>query len=176
MKLQGQVSCSGQKPSRTGARCGHIFRASLFAVNQNCLLPGSRTRRGTNKRSRVGCCGSHLTCRQNLQIRKLNDANSGSSYAKHAISIDETAQTSNAYIGRRQQRSRIGDTQGNLYFEPVWFPGVHADIGGGYLENEARLSDAALSWMVAGASLISDGLKHDGSVLRLSPEPSRPPT
>jgi Uncharacterized alpha/beta hydrolase domain (DUF2235) len=28
-----------------------------------------------------------------------------------------------------------------LYFEQVWFPGVHADIGGGYLENEARLSD-----------------------------------
>ena len=28
---------------------------------------------------------------------------------------------------------------GNLNFEQVWFPGVHADIGGGYLENEARL-------------------------------------
>jgi len=60
---------------------------------------------------------------------------------------------------------------GNLYFEQVWFPGVHADIGGGYLENEARLSDIALGWMVAAASIIPDGLKHDGSVLKLWPYP-----
>jgi hypothetical protein len=46
---------------------------------------------------------------------------------------------------------------------------VHADIGGGYLENETRLSDVALNWMVADVSIIPDGLKHDGSVLRLSP-------
>jgi hypothetical protein len=51
---------------------------------------------------------------------------------------------------------------------------VHADIGGGYLENEARLSDIALGWMVAGASIIPDGLKHDGSVLRLWPDPAGP--
>jgi hypothetical protein len=56
---------------------------------------------------------------------------------------------------------------GNLYFEQVWFPGVHADIGGGYLENEARLSD--VHWIVAGVSIIPNGLKHDGSILRLSP-------
>jgi hypothetical protein len=46
---------------------------------------------------------------------------------------------------------------------------VHADIGGGYLENEARLSDVALNWIVAGVSIIPNGLKHDGSILRLSP-------
>jgi hypothetical protein len=57
----------------------------------------------------------------------------------------------------------------NPYFEQVWFPGVHADIGGGYRENEARLSDVALNWIVAGVSIIPNGLKHDGSILRLSP-------
>ncbi len=51
---------------------------------------------------------------------------------------------------------------------------MHADVGGGYLENEARLSDVALNWLLAGASLIPDGLKHDGSVLRLSPNPAGP--
>jgi hypothetical protein len=66
------------------------------------------------------------------------------------------------------------DARGNLYFEQVWFPGVHADVGGGYLENEARLSDVALNWLLAGASLIPDGLKHDGSVLRLSADPAGP--
>jgi hypothetical protein len=96
-------------------------------------------------------------------------------YAKHAISIDE----------HRADFARVGwtptaekqdkrDDRDNLYFEQVWFPGVHADVGGGYLENEARLSDGALNWMVAAASIIPNGLKHDGSVLGLWPNSSGP--
>ncbi|MGX1320756.1 hypothetical protein AB7M17_004209 [Bradyrhizobium sp. USDA 377] len=94
-------------------------------------------------------------------------------YAKHAISIDEN-RADFARVGWSPTAAKAGvrDEHGNLYFEQVWFPGVHADVGGGYLENEARLSDVALNWMVAGASLIPDGLKHDGSVLRLSPNPA----
>ncbi|WP_315745464.1 MULTISPECIES: DUF2235 domain-containing protein [unclassified Bradyrhizobium] len=97
-------------------------------------------------------------------------------YAKHAISIDENR----ADFARVKwnpldsSRTYTRDAQGNIFFEQVWFPGVHADIGGGYLENEARLSDIALNWMLAGASMIPDGLKHDGSVLRLSPDPAGP--
>jgi hypothetical protein len=94
--------------------------------------------------------------------------NSNVGYAKHAISIDEN----------RADFKRVGwiptaekqderDPQGNLYFEQVWFPGVHADVGGGYEENESRLSDVALSWMLAAASIVPNGLKHDQSVLRL---------
>ena len=30
----------------------------------------------------------------------------------------------------------------------AWFPGVHCDVGGGYLEAEAGLSKVALQWMV----------------------------
>lgn len=97
------------------------------------------------------------------------------SYAKHAISIDEN----------RKDFARVGwaptaekedkrDENGNLYFEQVWFPGVHADIGGGYEENESRLSDNALAWMLAAASIIPNGLMHDETVLRLHPEPSGP--
>jgi Uncharacterized alpha/beta hydrolase domain (DUF2235) len=96
-------------------------------------------------------------------------------YAKHAISIDENrADFKRVPWSPTAEKADKRDALGNLYFEQVWFPGVHADIGGGYLENEARLSDAALKWMVAGASLIPDGLKHDGSVLRLSPDPAGP--
>jgi hypothetical protein len=96
-------------------------------------------------------------------------------YAKHAISIDEN-RADFARVGWSPTAAKAGvrDQDGNLYFEQVWFPGVHADIGGGYLENEARLSDVALNWMVAGASIIPDGLKYDGSVLRLSPNPEGP--
>ena len=32
--------------------------------------------------------------------------------------------------------------------EQVWFVGAHADVGGGYPQDESRLSDAALSWMM----------------------------
>ena len=96
-------------------------------------------------------------------------------YAKHAISIDEN----------RKDFARVGwsptaekqdkrDESGNLYFEQVWFPGVHADVGGGYEENESRLSDNALAWMLAAASIIPNGLTHDETVLRLHPDPAGP--
>jgi Uncharacterized alpha/beta hydrolase domain (DUF2235) len=68
-------------------------------------------------------------------------------YATHAISIDEN-RADFARVGWRPTAEKLmkRDEDKNLYFEQVWFPGVHADIGGGYLENEARLSDVALSW------------------------------
>jgi hypothetical protein len=96
-------------------------------------------------------------------------------YAKHAISIDEN-RADFARVGWAPTAEKLDrrDEHGNLYFEQVWFPGVHADVGGGYLENEARLSDVALGWMAAAASIIPDGLKHDGSVLGLWPDPSGP--
>src|SRR3954453_13858966 len=33
-------------------------------------------------------------------------------------------------------------------FGQIWFAGNHADIGGSYPENESRLSDITLDWMV----------------------------
>jgi len=96
-------------------------------------------------------------------------------YAKHAISIDEN-RADFKHVGwlptAKKQDKR--DSQGNLYFEQVWFPGVHADVGGGYEENESRLSDITLSWMLAAASIIPNGLKHDESVLHLHPDASGP--
>ncbi len=93
-------------------------------------------------------------------------------YAKHAISIDEN-RADFARVGWKPTAEKLNkrDDHKNLYFEQVWFPGVHADVGGGYLENEARLSDISLGWMVAAASIIPEGLKHDGSVLKLWPDP-----
>jgi hypothetical protein len=96
-------------------------------------------------------------------------------YAKHAISIDENRKDF-ARVGwsptAAKQNKRDG--AGNLFFEQVWFPGVHADVGGGYEENESRLSDDALAWMLAAASIIPNGLTHDETVLRLHPDPSGP--
>jgi hypothetical protein len=96
-------------------------------------------------------------------------------YAKHAISVDEN-RADFARVGWSPTAAKqdARDEDKNLYFEQVWFTGVHADIGGGYLENEARLSDIALGWMLAAASIVPDGLKHDSSVLKLWPDPGGP--
>ncbi|WP_354105416.1 DUF2235 domain-containing protein [Bradyrhizobium sp. LB14.3] len=34
------------------------------------------------------------------------------------------------------------------WLQQVWFAGNHSDVGGSYPENEARLSDISLGWMV----------------------------
>lgn len=96
-------------------------------------------------------------------------------YAKHAISIDENRADFKrvGWIPTAEKQNKR-DAHGNLYFEQVWFPGVHADIGGGYEENDSRVSDIALSWMVAAASIIPDGLKHDEAVLHLHPDAAGP--
>lgn len=88
-------------------------------------------------------------------------------YAKHAISIDEN----------RKDFRRVGwdpgannrparDEKGNIFFEQVWFPGNHADIGGGYEENKSRLSDGALEWMLIAATTIPYPIKFDTNVLK----------
>jgi hypothetical protein len=96
-------------------------------------------------------------------------------YAKHAISIDENRKDF-ARVGWTPTAAKENqrDTSDNLFFEQVWFPGVHADVGGGYEENESRLSDDALGWMLAAASIIPNGLTHDETVLRLHPDPGGP--
>jgi Uncharacterized alpha/beta hydrolase domain (DUF2235) len=96
-------------------------------------------------------------------------------YAKHAISIDENRKDF-ARVGwtPTAQKANRRDAADNLFFEQVWFPGVHADVGGGYEENESRLSDNALGWMLAAASIIPGGLKHDETVLRLHPDATGP--
>jgi hypothetical protein len=101
---------------------------------------------------------------------KTLNANVG--YAKHAISIDENRADFKP-VEWKPTASKAGrDADKNLYFEQVHFPGVHADVGGGYSDNESRLSDIALKWMLAAASLVPNGIKHDESVLRLHPDPA----
>jgi Uncharacterized alpha/beta hydrolase domain (DUF2235) len=101
---------------------------------------------------------------------KTLNANVG--YAKHAISIDENRADFRP-VEWKPTASKAGrDADKNLYFEQVHFSGVHADVGGGYNDNESRLSDIALKWMLAAASLVPNGIKHDESVLRLHPDPA----
>ncbi|HTE78476.1 MAG TPA: DUF2235 domain-containing protein [Xanthobacteraceae bacterium] len=92
-------------------------------------------------------------------------------YARHAISTDERRND----FKRVPWGSRHADFTAGVHqiepFEQLWFAGNHADIGGGYPENESRLSDISLDWMIRQASdprLGNDGLVVDASVLRLN--------
>jgi hypothetical protein len=93
-------------------------------------------------------------------------------YAKHAISIDENRKDFKRVgwdPGETTRPSR--DENDNIFFEQVWFPGNHADIGGGYEENESRLSDITLRWMLIAATAIPHPIKFDEVVLMTSPSP-----
>lgn len=92
-------------------------------------------------------------------------------YAKHAISIDENRKDFKRVPWTPDAaRAGVRDGFGNIHFEQVWFAGVHADVGGGYPENESRLSDITLKWMLAAVSIIPNGIKHDARVLSLFPD------
>lgn len=90
-------------------------------------------------------------------------------HARHAISIDENRSDF--------QRVRWGEAgmwpeskySGHAWFKQEWFAGNHSDIGGSYPENESRLSDIALEWMVEEARKIPNGIEVDKSVLQLYP-------
>jgi hypothetical protein len=67
------------------------------------------------------------------------------------------------------------------WLDQVWFAGNHSDVGGSYPENEARLSDISLGWMLHAAVNLPDGktptgngIKVDERYLQLNPDPFGP--
>jgi len=82
-------------------------------------------------------------------------------FARHAMAIDEYRKdfVRVQWGGHNLPESRPGEPDA---FQQVWFAGNHADIGGSYPENESRLSDVALKWMV---DFIQTELPMDARVL-----------
>jgi hypothetical protein len=110
---------------------------------------------------------AHLTTfRQEFYDEHLDDR---ISYARHAISIDERR----ADFKRVRWGSSLAVIEGPKIdrFEQFWFAGNHADIGGSYPENESRLSDISLKWMIDAAAdgLGDEGLLIDRTVLHPHP-------
>jgi uncharacterized protein (DUF2235 family) len=109
----------------------------------------------------------HLTTlRQEFYDEKLDTR---ISYARHAISVDERR----ADFARVKWSNQKEDWtwKGAIgHFQQIWFAGNHADIGGGYPENECRLSDISLGWMVDETQKLGDDkLIVDRSILQLKP-------
>jgi hypothetical protein len=88
-----------------------------------------------------------------------HDLNPFVRYAFHALSIDDRRQQFLPTVWNEPTKAQeTGDPVGQV-FEQVWFPGVHADVGGGY--EDAGLADVALSWMVEKALGAQDPLLLD---------------
>lgn len=88
----------------------------------------------------VGSMGVPLYIRDSrCDIFRFTDASLSAKveFGFHAMAIDEQ---------REDFPVTPWDRRANV--EQVWFSGAHADVGGGYLAAESRLSDAALSWMM----------------------------
>ena len=86
--------------------------------------------------------------------------------ARHALAIDERRKLFKRVPWTNDPDKDISGKPTD-WFEQVWFAGVHSDIGGGYTDNEASLSDITLEWMIDAAE--AKGLKIDRRWLSLSP-------
>lgn len=90
---------------------------------------------------------------------------------RHALSIDESRRDfARVKWGPRQGANRPRTADQLEQFEQIWFAGNHSDIGGSYPENESRLSDIALQWMVGEATAIHHPIRVDWSRLHLYPD------
>jgi uncharacterized protein (DUF2235 family) len=84
-------------------------------------------------------------------------------YARHAMSIDENrADFARVPWGSSQNKGPPRPDSYPDWLQQIWFAGVHSDVGGSYAENESRLSDIALDWMVHAATSLPDGTAGDG--------------
>ncbi|MDR3421511.1 MAG: DUF2235 domain-containing protein [Xanthobacteraceae bacterium] len=103
-------------------------------------------------------------------------------YARHAMSIDENrADFARVQWGSTKNQGPPRPDSYPDWLNQIWFAGVHSDIGGGYAENESRLSDIALEWMVRAAEHLPDeatpngnGITVDRRFLKLIPDARGP--
>lgn len=80
-------------------------------------------------------------------------------HARHALALDESRGSFTPTLWT--------DIQADADVKQVWFPGAHADVGGGY--REKGLSDGALKWMIDEAWHL--GLSfHDGMRNQVKPD------
>ncbi|ATE72743.1 DUF2235 domain-containing protein [Lysobacter capsici] len=92
---------------------------------------------------------------------------------RHALAIDETRLAFGRVTwGGSRNADQPGDTRGR--FRQRWFAGNHSDIGGSYPEEESRLSDIALRWMIEEAMAGPHPIVLDRSKLHLHPDPLGP--
>lgn len=96
--------------------------------------------------------------------------------ARHAMAIDEWRSDFQRVRWGRQEdmdaHNKRAKPNDPVWLRQVWFAGDHADIGGGYPENESRLSDIALHWMVSEVRSTEHPLILNDRWLNVFPDPA----
>lgn len=97
----------------------------------------------------VGALGIPLTRLRAFNREKYEFHNTELSsivkYSLHAVAIDEHRRTFQAALWQKPKFKRY-----NTHVEQVWFPGAHADVGGGntaWDRGQSGLQDIAFDWM-----------------------------
>ena len=91
-------------------------------------------------------------------------------YARQASAIDEDRADFPRVGWGRQVHLRERRPGEPPVAAQLWFAGNHSDVGGSYPEEESRLSDVALEWMVEEATTIPHPLIVDTAKLKISPD------
>lgn len=69
-------------------------------------------------------------------------------FARHALAIDENRADFPRVAWGTQGAVQQNKDKTPKWLDQKWFAGCHSDVGGSYPEDESRLSDIALEWMV----------------------------
>lgn len=89
--------------------------------------------------------------------------------ARHALAIDESRKDfSRVKWGDGVTKRPDGEPE---WMKQIWFTGCHSDIGGSYLEDESRLSDVSLAWMIKEVKELPFPILFDPKKLNLFPDP-----
>jgi len=93
-------------------------------------------------------------------------------YARHAVAIDEERASFPRVAWGSTRTAELKKDQNPRWLKQVWFAGCHSDVGGSYPEDESRLSDIALSWLVDELNECVPDLKVRREVLNVFGDPS----
>lgn len=92
-------------------------------------------------------------------------------FARHAISIDESRCDFPKVGWGKQADFDVTRDQHPAWMKQVWFAGNHSDIGGSYPEDESRLSDIALQWMLDEIREVPHPVIFNQNLLNVFPQP-----
>ncbi|CAN5865811.1 hypothetical protein BH11PSE8_BH11PSE8_05390 [soil metagenome] len=88
-------------------------------------------------------------------------------HVRHALAFDEHRWTFEPRL--YDEPDDIDSTNPLQTFKQRWFPGVHCDVGGGYLPEHAGLAEATLQWMVREAIDCGLGVPNVGPARASAP-------
>lgn len=91
------------------------------------------------------------------------------SYCRHALAIDEARSDFDRVPWGAKQDHVERKPDEPEWFSQIWFSGNHSDIGGGYPEEESRLADITLNWMIEEMTKLPNPLIWDKEKLHIFP-------